>query len=153
MAKLKVHEGDPTIPSVQGYINVVDNLVLKKDGNGNYQNYEDFKNNKYKNTRPSVLQSYAKYKVDNTAYPCAVYHVDGTEVEIADNNCTIEVNVDENKATGKKSLANINFPEMNPGDVNYLKPYATAIHDLVKAKKEEEACKFLFGIMLLTRCR
>ena len=31
MAKLKVHEGNPDIPSVQGYINVVDNLATTGD--------------------------------------------------------------------------------------------------------------------------
>jgi hypothetical protein len=160
MAKLKIADNaDATVPSKRGYINVVDNLIL------NQGNYDAFRTNVDKKTRPTRLQGFAG--IDENNIKCVVKHEPkNSAIEpIDDNNCDIEVHEDKRKDAGNpKSKYNVGFPEERPQNVDYLERYVRALYELYdlavkeidpvkKAKYTSDACKFMFGMMLLTRCR
>ena len=148
MAKLKIADNaDPTQPNKAGYINVVDNFILKPAA------YNAFIKNANKATRPSKLQAFAG--VDENGVKCVVKHetTAGALEPITNANCVVNVQVDKKKSgTGSKSKHNMSVPEVRPTNVDYLSGYAKAIHDLYE-DDPVKACKFMFGMMLLTRCR
>ena len=148
MAKLKIADNaDPTVPSKSGYINVVENLILKPAA------YNAFIKNANKATRPTKLQAFAG--VDENGVKCVVKHetTAGVLEAITDANCLVNVQVDKKRGgSARKSKHNMSVPETRPTSVDYLSGYAKAIHDLYE-EDPVKACKFMFGMMLLTRCR
>lgn len=153
MAKLKIFEGnDPTaaVPSKEGYRNVTINLLA---------NLSTFLKAKEKD-RPALLQQYSSYGGTNHI----IYQLtSGPEVNqpIDSTNCKVSVRKDERKrpsvSVGKHNMVlpdqNVGDPPINPG---YLEEYVKAVVSLYGGGTPPEilrACEFLFGIMLLTRCR
>jgi hypothetical protein len=156
MAKLKCLAKDNSTPPVkslfkEGYIRVVDNLI------GVEQNYYDFLDAE-ENERPEMLREYAGKDSNNN---WVLEHVlpDETKSEVIDNtNCRIFGQKDKKKkGAGKPSRVTIPIPHARPSDPDwtYLHEYAQAIHDYYQGNDESKrnGRKFLFGIMLLTRCR
>lgn len=79
--------------------------------------------------------------------------------EITHGNCNLHVKQDQERpGEGKKSTANIVLPEtyLDRG-TGYLEDYVRAIvetwGDGNSNDQRDKACRLLFGIMLLTRCR
>jgi hypothetical protein len=157
MAKLKIFKDNNVnaeIPSADGYVNVTQNLILVANS------YDYFRENNHKAERPTLLTTHAGYE-GNTKLK--VYHelAAGGSAEITDGNCTIEVTEDQKKPNGgNPSKFNIGFPPERPLSVNYLKPYVQVLGSILfdpsepdGDKRLERACQFLFGMMLLTRCR
>jgi hypothetical protein len=153
MAKLKMFQGNNpggNIPNQQGYRNVATGVL---------NNLAAFRNASTTN-RSELLKQYATptHKIfQQTRSPIQ-------DVEISKNNCKISIYNDERKKPavnfGKHKMV---LPEMQTGDPpldsNYLAPYVQAIVALYGATgggtpaQVTAACEFLFGIMLLTRCR
>jgi hypothetical protein len=174
MAKLKIPTPDPTKPdgfdhdrpNVQGYVNVVDNLLVQRT-------YRDFLDAD-EDDRPDKLQDYAS---NGGADPtCAVFHeVIASPVnefkKIDDDNCSIRVEKDKRKRKNKNkpSRFRISFPEGNrldpPGYLDryaleifklYAQGYGVALPNPLVIQDQnalDRAHKFMFGMMLLTRCR
>lgn len=59
---------------------------------------------------------------------------------------------DDANRRGKRKF-NIHLPEDNPGAFDYLDNYIDALIELKTDGRDEDARRFLFGVMLLTRCR
>lgn len=176
MAKLKIPTPDATKPdgfdhdrpNVQGYVNVVDNLLIQANYNNFLKADED--------DRPDILQDFAKTEANGSITPnCFVFHevvANPTEYAKIDNdNCSIRVEKDKRKRKNKNkpSRYSISFPEGNgisaPG---YLDRYAMEIFKLYSQAYNvtlpnplpipnqallDRAHRFMFGMMMLTRCR
>jgi hypothetical protein len=174
MAKLKIPTPDPTKPdgfdhdrpNVQGYVNVVDNLLIQNT-------YKDFLDAD-EDDRPDKLQGYAS---NGGADPtCIVFHeVVANPVNefkpIDNDNCAIRVEKDKRKRKNKNKASRfrISFPEGNAlASPSYLDRYAMEIFKLYALAYGvalpnplpapiqphlDQAHKFMFGMMLLTRCR
>jgi hypothetical protein len=139
MARLRIEDlANPTLPGAQGYIKVVRELYLKS------ANYTYFIDDNHKNERPTLLQGHASpYIVRHDSYNDPREPIDNT-------NCRIITHIDREKKAGIQAKHHMNFPETNDYDVSYLQPYVTAMQGL---GSDLERCEFLFGLMLLTRCR
>ena len=149
MAKLKIFENNnpnQNIPSKDGYRSVTTNLL---NDLANFQNASD-------KERSDLLQQYAG---KHTIYQFT--RNPDQDVPISKNNCKVNIENDERKKPnvnfGKHNLV---LPEIQIGDpplnVGYLDKYVQAIDSLYgngSATEVLSACEFLFGIMLLTRCR
>lgn len=150
MAKLKIFENNDAaagIPSKQGYINVATNLI---------NDFTNFENESDKN-RSDLLQGYAGPAhtiFQRTRNP-------ETDDPINSSNCKVNIVFDgRKKPNANFGKHNIVLPEIEPGDsllsTHYLSGYVKAIHDLHGTGTQlevEAACNFLFGVMLLGRCR
>jgi len=148
MAKLKIFENDNpagNIPSKEGYINVATGLI---------NDFSNFKNESDRD-KSDLLQGYAgKHTIFQlTRNP-------ENNVPIDRDNCKVNIVDDERKKPNVNfGKHNIGLPELQPGehlDTGYLSEYVKAIDALYgggSATELDKACKFLFGLMLLTRCR
>jgi hypothetical protein len=176
VAKLKIPKNVPVsathpdgfdhdTPNEQGYVNVTRNLIL------NENNYVKFLLAD-PDERPEMLQGHAGH--DEAGRPCFVMHQEAGAgagfVKIDDNNCVIKGERDRRKRrnTNKPSRYTIPIPDARPQNVNYLDKYAYIIFELyrdgygytknpneqiVDQAKLDRAHEFIFGMMLLTRCR
>jgi hypothetical protein len=153
MAKLKIFQNnDPTtnMPDPTGYRNaavgVISNLVA-------FQNASD-------KERSDLLQTYAS---GHTIFQQSKDN-DGTgkpiEVPISSSNCRVTLAYDDRiwpssgVTVGEHRMALPKFGEAL--SVGYLDKYVAAIVSLYGgggASGKQAACEFLFGLMLLTRCR
>jgi hypothetical protein len=161
MAKLKIFYNNDTtslVPDEVGYKNVAEGLIADLT---NFDSASD-------KDRSDLLQKYANSdKKTHTIYQLTRgTGGGGSDVNepIDKNNCKIDIEYDGRKkpATtyGKHKLA---LPELLLGDTlttGYLEEYVKKVVSLygatgggTTAQQTDDACKFLFGIMLLTRCR
>lgn len=157
MAKLKIFDDGVPAPgplSREGYINVATNLL---------DNYASFTSATEKE-RSDLLQCYAgenrtvyqwtKAVPNDTSQPAKNEAIDSS-------NCKIKIEFDERKqGNGNFGKHNMVLPKHEPGDpplsTGYLSDYVEAIHDLYgdgSTPNKERACKYLFGLMLVGRCR
>jgi len=152
MSKLKIFDNNNphgNIPSREGYMNVANGVI--NDLN-NFENASD-------KERSDLLQNYA----NSDGHVHTIFQLTRNpenEVPIGSNNCKVNVEKDERKKPNVNfARHNMVLPELQPGeqlDTGYLSEYVIAIDQLYGAGSAAEldrACKFLFGIMLLTRCR
>jgi hypothetical protein len=143
MAKLKIivpNTNDE--PDVDGYVLVVNNLV------GQIEKYLEFLDAD-PDERPALLQAAAtgNHVVKQLA-------PDGTFEAISNTNCKIVAQRDARRRTGNKpSRVTMPIPDVPPANFNYLAGYAQKIVALYAAGEQDKAHKFMFGIMMLTRCR
>jgi hypothetical protein len=148
MARLKIFENNnpqANIPSKEGYTNVATGLI------NDFTNFSAASDR----DRSDLLQGYAG---KHTVYQLT--RNPQTEVPINRDNCKINIVPDERKKPnvnfGKHNMA---LPELQPGEVldtGYLSEHVKAIDALYgggSAAELDRACKFMFGLMLLTRCR
>jgi hypothetical protein len=174
MAKLKCLKRDagganPLIEP-QGYIDVTKKLIMDK---GNFYEFVSADPDE----RPGILQGYAgkdaygKFLVEHVYFD--QYGVEKSEV-IDNDNCEIVAQKDRRKKGNKKpSRVTMPIPPEYVPNVSYLDEYIIQIHaywDEYKnqyptqncttaksageiAADKDNARQFLFGIMLLTRCR
>ncbi len=155
MAKLKIFENNDFTqkkPSKEGYINVVNNYVLSPTV------FHEFNMLANKSTRPTKLTQFAG--LDKNSVQLKVFHepAGGGSEEINNANCVIAVHKNKQKVS-VAGLHNMTVPKDPLPNVSYLDVYVNAIVELhgdgiVNGETGmQRACKFLFGIMLLTRCR
>jgi hypothetical protein len=100
---------------------------------------------------------------DQSGKKCSVVHevIADPNNEFEEINNTNSVIKGERDRKKKKNSNNpskytIPFPDTRPPNVDYLQKYAQIIHDLYTqntAASKRRAHKFIFGMMLLTRCR
>jgi hypothetical protein len=149
MAKLKIFEGNNpagNLPNKEGYIDVATGLIA------DFNNFDSAS----ERDRSDLLQGYAG---KHTIYQLT--RNPANDVAIDRNNCKVKIESDERKKPSVNfGKHNIVLPEIQaadpPLDTGYLSEYVKAIDALYGAGSATEldrACKFLFGIMLLTRCR
>ncbi|TIX46282.1 MAG: hypothetical protein E5W81_08320 [Mesorhizobium sp.] len=150
MAKLKIFDNNNTnvnVPSKQGYINVATGVI------NDFTNFESESDKK----KSDLLQQYA----GNNHIIYQLTRNPETNVPIDSNNCKVYIVPDGRKKPGVTfGKHNIVLPEMEsddpPLDTGYLSEHVKAISELYGAgtsPEVDQACKFLFGLMLLTRCR
>jgi hypothetical protein len=150
MSKLYIYENDnpnQNIPSKEGYRNVATNLL---NDLANFRNATETQ-------RSDLLRQYAGAK--HTIFQLT--RNPEQNVPIDSGNCKIKIENDERKKPAANfGKHNMVLPEMQAGDpplnVGYLDKYVQAIDSLYGQGNPAEvlsACEFLFGIMLLTRCR
>jgi len=157
MAKLKIptrvaNGFDHSTPNERGYVNVVENLILKP------QKYLEFLAAD-EDERADLLQKAAGFEQDGVT-PCVIFQElrDDTKVPIDEDNCIIKSEKDKKKRpnSNKPAKFTMPLPDKPPADVDYLHKYAEIIHTLYgqgTAASKKRAHKFMFGMMLLTRCR
>ena len=142
MAKLKIMDAAGNF-KVQGYVNVVENLFAT----GSQQRFDDFLDAE-PSERPSLLQAAAGGAAN---FEITQERNNGQIEAISDANCRIYAQKDE-KRRGRRSKVTMPIPDATIGDFLYLENYAQAIHDLFENDRVR-CCKFLFGVMAMTRCR
>jgi hypothetical protein len=155
MAKLKClakSNANPPVKTIykEGYISVAENLILIEE---NFYEFLDADPEE----RPALLQKHAGRDPNNNKL---VEHMlpDNTTSEIIDNtNCRIVAQKDaRKKGNNKPSRVTMPMPDTRPLDFGYLAEYAQIIHNYYLSgtnADKDKAHKFLFGVMLLTRCR
>jgi hypothetical protein len=161
MAKLKIKKaGSSKEPVVEEYINVVDGLFPRNAG-GVYTNYDEFIDAD-PDERPNILQRFIAGPIKITHQPES-----GNPQVINNNNCLIFTERDRKKKGGRRSRVTVPMPDAPPeNDIpgrpafEYLMVYANAIADLhsqIAGPNDldniEKCTRFMFGMMLLTRCR
>ena len=150
MAKLKIFDNNnpaSNLPSQQGYRNVATGVL---------NNLATFQN-ATTTDRSDLLKQYAG--AAHTIFQQTRSPVQN--VPIDKNNCKVSIYNDQRKKpTVNLGRHKMVLPEVQAGDpplnVGYLDPYVRAIVALFGGGTPAEvtsACEFLFGIMLLTRCR
>jgi hypothetical protein len=129
----------------QGYINVVDKMILVEE-----KFYEFLEADP--DERPALLQAAAGKDTNGND---VIEHETflGDSVIIDNNNCKVLAQKDVRKKGNKRSVVTVPLPDKRPTDVTYLSQYTTIIHAMVQAGNQDNANKFMFGLMLLTRCR
>jgi hypothetical protein len=172
MARLKIPtptsttgDYDQNKPSVEGYARVVAHILKNKSNFTDFILEDD-------DERPETLQKIVRGSASDNDWPnLAVFHQvikpSGVEYERIDGeNCQIKIQRDKQKRKNrnKPSRYTISLPETKPdATLDYLHEYAVAVHDLYEAYDPVQdnrdhpdlvkARQFMFGIMLLTRCR
>ena len=152
MAKLKIDDGTGG-PVVQGYLNVVNELVMKPVA---YQEFLDADPDE----RADLLQTAAK--VGGQTVPVTQLPPSGSiPQEISSSNCRIVSEKDRRIRPGRKSRVTV--PIANDAALDYLDKHCIVIATRYAGVPEAqlagtpaaklEARKFLFGLMMLTRCR
>jgi hypothetical protein len=165
MARLKVEAVNPPNPAdpndpievsrpfYEGYIKVVDALF---QSDASFDEFVDADEDE----RSDMLQAYVGFLP--TPRPGSYHHkvthmtADDSVVDIDHGNCLIKTEKDKAKAPHRKrAKVTIALPPKKPPNFDYLQAYAEVIHDLYEgdATDKANAHKFLFGVMLLTRCR
>lgn len=182
MAKLRVQEAEnsPT-PSEDGYVVVVKRLVYGNTDAPGESMFQDFLDAE-PDERVNILKEAATITDanGNVIKKFWVTHLvkekdaNGNIIEvpreIQDTDCRIFVERDKLKRRRvKRSKFTVALPESltGAGNSDYLAPYAQIIYDLYRRAKIKEdagdlqdaarlrsrAHSFMFGIMMLTRCR
>jgi hypothetical protein len=160
MAKLRIDDVNGNLIPDE-YINVVNGLFLKDAVTGRYPNYEAFLDAD-PDERPAILQSFVVGSRKIQHQP-----ENGPPQVISANNCLIFTERDRKKKGNRRSRVTVPMPDappvpLVPGDpvFKYLLGYAKLIHDMYAEIDDEndhadiDRCtKFMFGVMLLTRCR
>ncbi|GAB2176731.1 hypothetical protein [Dongia sp. agr-C8] len=162
MAKLKICNDNETVLYEDGYVNVVDQLINAATP-GSSANFQDFIDAE-PDERADMLQAFAKVglpppagvpafvvtqqKLDVPAGQPKQIAIDGT-------NCKIFAQNDTRVRPGrKKTRITMPFPDAQITDFSYLEPYAAKIAALYSNAATRPKCyKFMFGVMMLTRCR
>ena len=147
MAKLRIEKANGDL-LVDEYVNVVEGL-FKKEANGLYENFQEFLDAE-PDERPDILQSFVKgnRKITQQIPPNAAGE---TSEVISGQNCRILTEKDI-KRKHKRSRVTVPMPDAPPYDFAYLDSYAKQIHALYSTDKPK-CYKFMFGAMMLTRCR
>ena len=148
MAKLRIVDSKDSTLALQpdGYINVVTNLF------GDEKNYDRFAN-AAPTERPEILQGFVGTTKAGVPLEIQQLRVDGTSERITNANCTIISQPDRLSDGKTPSVVTVPLP-VYPYDVDlsYVDRYAAQVVSLYQTDKA--ACyKFLFGTMMLTRCR
>jgi hypothetical protein len=161
MAKLKIfynNDTTSTVPDDVGYRNVTEGLIADLTA------FDDASDK----DRSDLLQQYAnRDKLNHTIYQqTRGTGRGGSDVNepIDKTNCKVQLEYDGRKKTGTSYGKHVlTLPELQTGDAlttGYLEEYVKKVVSLYGAtgggttpKQTDDACKFLFGIMLLTRCR
>jgi len=143
MANLKIFTANNTAgtPGEAGYISVTKE-ILKPNRFADFMEADPAE-------RADLLNSYSQMGSGGLN----VFHettVGGNEV-INNGNCRIAVEIDARKLA-RRSKHTLSFPTIMPANVNYLQPYVDAVVAL-NTSNPAHARQFLFGVMLLTRCR
>jgi hypothetical protein len=178
MAKIRVQEDiNVDKPSEDGYVTVVDNLIFGASDDPGEDSYKDFidaePDERVEILREAAIKKGSGGEKDQMFFVTHLVVEGGkglgpivdTPREIDQKTCRIFVELDKRKRRRiKKSRFTVALPDKQPKHVNYLQPYAEIIHGLYKqaeaaptpqkaAAFRERAHKFMFGVMLLTRCR
>jgi hypothetical protein len=152
MARLYIEDNDDSaLPSEDGYTQFVQNAILN---NGNFKAFVGAQDDE----RADLVQQHAG--TDSKGRKCDVTHllIGGGEDSIDHTKCLVEIKEDLQKKTSK-SKHNISLPKQwtsgnEVPNIAYLDKYVTAIVKIVEVEKNPiKARNFLFGLMLLTRCR
>jgi hypothetical protein len=182
MAKLKVFKKDPnhvpnpvnpdpyqawTIFDEQGYVNVVMNLIYTANLGTDPQTLLDYLDAD-PNDRPDMLQDYCNSPIPAPGTPLnqRQYLVfqqksNGNTEPISQANCRIYAEKDR-KQGPRRSRVTQPIPDAAINDFSYLNTYAQKISDLWNgnqnavppvAQDRAKCVKFMFGVMMLTRCR
>jgi hypothetical protein len=168
MAKLKVFDANGVV-AVQGYVNVVNALVSQPNPNVEQTNLRKFLDADPED-RPEMLQKFADDPTNTTGRP--IFHVEhekegGGSVSINNDNCRIFAQRDQ-RQKGNKNRSRVTMPIPVEGiqDFSYLDDYIKTIVLLWNGapagpggvppaiQPNPEMCRrFMFGMMMLTRCR
>src|SRR4051812_7647649 len=121
MAKLKIDDGSGG-PVVQGYLNVVNELVMKPTA---YQEYLDADPDE----RADIIQAAAQVNGQNI--PVTQLPPSGSTPQVIDStNCRIVSEKDRRIRPGRKSRVTVPFPDvpiLNDSDFDYLHKHCLAI--------------------------
>jgi hypothetical protein len=150
MARLYIRDNDdPSKPSKDGYANFAQNAILNNTNFIAFVAAQD-------DDRADLVQQFAG--TDSMGRKCDVTHlvIGGGSESIDHNNCLVEIKEDLQKKTAK-SKHNISLPKQwtsgsEVPNIAYLDKYVTAIAEMAPSDPVK-ARNFLFGLMLLTRCR
>lgn len=150
MSRLYIADNDDSSkPNTDGYSNFVQNAIL------NARNFDAFVR-AHDDERADLVQTHAGS--DQRGRKCVVTQltIDRVSEPIDGGNCLVELKEDlQKKRTASKH--NISLPARwtrhdETPDISYLDKYVTALSDLA-GTDPVKARNFLFGLMLLTRCR
>lgn len=155
---LKIVNQDGTINEA-GYIAVVENIILNQDGLDDFSGEEG--DSRFTKARTKKLRNHANSgggklkQLDDQDQP----------EEVTTKNCRVRAELDTRKASRKGfSKVTVSLPEedLQVGDLNYIDDYiakflfirsATNLPGPSSADAARNARKFMFGVMMLTKCR
>ena len=149
MAKLKITDANGNI-LVDGYVNVVTQMVFTPDANTEQRNLRDFLDAEPEN-RPTMLQKFTDPNATGQ-FIVKQERFNGNLVAIDDDNCRIVAQKDAKQRARNRSRVTMPIPDAPISDFSYLDDYARNVHDLFETDREK-CRRFMFGVMMLTRCR
>ncbi|CAN5294203.1 hypothetical protein BH10PSE7_BH10PSE7_39050 [soil metagenome] len=143
----------------QGYIEVVEQAILDPDGFEDFCQEDD--NGGFTRARTKLLIAWANShggrlkQLDHT----------GSPVNVTKDNCRIRARADVRAESGTFSKITISVPEeqIAVGDLVYVDHYISKFLDIYRngttlpaptsTASARNARKFMFGVMMLTKCR
>lgn len=150
MAKLKINDG-AGLPIAEGYIEVVNKIAFDTSERKVFLLAdEDVRSDKLQAIVTKLNPGDTNYRVKQDKNDGS-----GTFEEISSANCRIKAEPDEKKTATKRSkvIMPINdAPFQTDADLSYLDGYLAKIATLWTSD-QPSARKFLFGMMMITRCR
>ncbi len=145
--------GNPT-PHINpaGYMAVTEKIILSKPG------FKAFVGDHNGSGKPGKRAEDLQ-KVVQTNVPDAVVTTSNNNTPITKNNCQIKAVPDEDFHPGHKAKHTVPMPPTFLNSISYLDEYIDAFLALwndekkPEAQRKDEGRKFLYGIMMLTKCR
>lgn len=133
-------------PVVDAYVEIVDEIVMDA---AQFENFTEARGPKKKARKLRNL-------VRGTG--ATLTHVaNGAEEEIDPDHVSVDAEVDwPAMQSGGRARYTVPLPPAHQADLNYLGKYAQEIVDLYNtgvAADKDKAHRFMFGVMMLTRCR
>jgi hypothetical protein len=151
MARLRIEDANGNV-DLDAYQPFVETLFYK-DGGGNFPNFTTYVG-KPPPQRADVLKTFVP-NYPNGALIRQMLDDETTTEPIANGNCHINGDPDKLSNGHNPSQVTVPMPHKPIEDFRYLQKYARKIWELYDPNDavNEKATKFLFGVMLLTRCR
>lgn len=143
----KDRSGGPTVDICpDGYIKVTETIILSEIG------FNDFVNGGNGTTHQAERAQALQDIVTNGAPDCVVTTLT-KDIAISSANCHVRANPDKDHKAGKVAHHSIPMPpEFISTGLGYLDEYIQALLQLW-ATDQDAARKFLYGVMMLTKCR
>ena len=141
---LKDAAGIPTDDiSVDGYVAVTDSVIFSPTG------YSSFEGTGAPGARADYLQQVVANHV-----PMSVVTTLNKDIPISSGNCHISAKKDDNHVPGHApAFITVPMPPAVLTSLGYLDEYILALNTLVSGGDLNKARRFLYGVMMLTRCR
>jgi hypothetical protein len=130
-----------------GYVAVTAGIILDQDG------FDDFKGT----GNPGARADYLKSVVDDAVASCVVT-TKTKDVAISHANCHVFADPDVNydHAQNQKAKHTVPMPPEYLTTLCYLDEYIQPLVDMwtnTKVDEKEKARRYLYGVMMLTKCR
>jgi len=129
-----------------GYMAVTQKIILEQAGFSGFVDGGNGSGNP--GERAKFLQDVVQNNVQD-----AVVTTSNNNTPITKDNCLVTAVPDEDLRPGHKARHSVPMPPTPLNSITYLDEYINAFLDLWNNGQKDDARKFLYGIMMLTKCR